>query len=234
LAVSSGYHGEGDGVSQEKTISVEHLEKMVEKALTDGYYFEATKEHPASVVLFFVWGVHAKLAVDDPNTGDGGVDDVGYRNLLSRAALVGGTEFAKELAAALEEQSWSATGDKLMNPVYRFVIRSNKNRMLMEQVLDDCYYVVVSAYDSAALARGEKKLLWRTKMSTSAQGVSLAETSSALVASGGPYFGREMTEPSLVDKRISRNGKVELGELKFKGFEESAAKPAKDSAKEKK
>jgi hypothetical protein len=81
-------------------------------------------------------------------------------------------------------------------------------------VFDDCYYVVISAFDAFAFAQGEKKLLWRTKMSTPAQGVSLAETASALVASGGPFLGREMLHASIVGKRISRSGTVELGELK--------------------
>jgi hypothetical protein len=197
--------------------------------VAEGGYLEGTKEHPAKLVLFFVWGVHNRLAQNDPNTGDGGVDDIGYRNLLSRAALVGGKEFAKELDAAIEEQEYSSSGDMLSNPVYRFATRSDKNRTLMDQVLDDCYFVVVSAYEGSALAHGEKKLLWRTKMSTSAQGVSLAETTPALIASAGPFFGREMAEPSLVGKRIDRAGKVELGELQFKGYEEDNANSAKET-----
>ena len=93
----------------------------------------------------------------------------------------------------------------------------------MDQVVNDCYYIVVSAYDGASLAQGEKKLLWRTKISTPAQGVSLAETSTALIASGSQFFGHEMAEPAIIDKRISRTGKVESGELRFKGYEEPAA-----------
>jgi hypothetical protein len=116
-----------------------------------------------------------------------------------------------------------------MDPVYRFGMSSDLNRNLLEQVIDDCFYVVISAYDGAALAHGDKKLLWRTKISTPAQGVSLAETTPALVASGGPFFGRDTNGPTIVDKRIDRKGKVGLGELKVISMDE---KPAETTTKE--
>ncbi|MFT3868655.1 MAG: hypothetical protein QM715_09160 [Nibricoccus sp.] len=226
-AVASGYHHEGHGKDQDKTLSVEHLEKQLKKSLVEGGYLEADKDHPPSLVLFFVWGTHNKLAEDDPASEMGGQEDIGYRNLLSRAALVGGKQFAEELAAAIEEQSNSASGDIMLNPVYRLMIRSDRNRALMHQIVDDCYYVVVSAYDLASFAHGEKKLLWRTKMTTAAAGISLAESSSALVAGGGPFFGRWMTEPAIVDKRISRNGRVELGETRTISMDEPVGEPEK-------
>lgn len=235
-AVPSGYHQEGHGKDQDKTLSVEHLEKQLKKSLVEGGYLECDKDHPPSLVLFFVWGTHNKLSEDDAVTEMGGQEDIGYRNLLSRAALVGGKEFAEELAAAIEEQSNSASGDMMLNPVYRLMIRSDRNRALMHQIVDDCYYVVVSAYDLAAFARGEKKLLWRTKMTTAAAGVSLAESSSALVAGGGPFFGRWMTEPAIIEKRISRNGKVELGETRTISMDEPVPEnlPAKAATERKK
>jgi hypothetical protein len=230
-AVSAGYHQEGHGVSQDKTISEEHLEKEVKKSLADNGYLEGTKDHPATLVLFFVWGIHSKLQEDDPNTGDGGFEDIGYRNLLSRAALVGGLKFAQELQAALEEQSTDAAGDMIYSPLHRFATRDDKTRNLMEQVMDECYYVVVSAYEGASLSRGDKKLLWRTKMSTPAQGVSMAETSTALVASGSSFFGRDMPEASFVVKKISRGGKVELGELKVISMDEKPTEKEAPAAK---
>ena len=223
---SSGYHQEGYEAAQEGAVPKDSFEKLVQKSLASAGYLPGNKEHPAAQVLFLVWGVHVKLRQNAVETEQGGEDDLGHHNLLSRAALVGGAAFEKDLAKAIQEQAvggWENAS--VIDPVYRFTNRDALTRNLMEQVLDDCYYVVISAYDGAALARGEKKLLWRTKMSTPAQGVSLVETTPALVASGRPFFGREMAQASIVGKRITRGGHVELGPLEFKGYIDKPSEP---------
>ncbi|MFT3783148.1 MAG: hypothetical protein QM790_14160 [Nibricoccus sp.] len=209
------YHEEGNAPLEKTKVAMDNLQKLVQNALATNHYLKGDKDHPAALVLFFLWGVHAKLSGPDLETGEEAHEDIGHRNLLSRAALVGGTPFAKDLEQALKDKDRSLAGGPLIfDPVYRFSMKSDLNRNLLEQVLDDCYYVVVSAYDGAAIARGERKLLWRTKISTPAQGVSLLETLPALVASGTPFFGRPMAGPVIVDKRIDRNGSVSTGELK--------------------
>lgn len=234
-ATSIGYHHEGQGVSEEGKLSIAAVEKRVEAALGYSHYLPATEGHPPTLAIFYFWGVHSKLDKGDMETGEGAFRDVRYHNLLSRAALVGGEKFEKELAKALEQQALSgAPALSLLDPVYRFTNRDDLTRNLMEQVLDDCYYVVISAYEGAALARGEKKLLWRTKMSTPAQGVSLAETTPALISSGRSFIGRPMEGPAIVGKRVDRDGKVEIGDLKFKGYEEAGTgNPNQDAAEKK-
>lgn len=229
IARSAGYHHEGHGAKQDREVSETNIQQFVQTALAKSHHLPADKEHPATLALFYFWGVHSKFDSSDAD-GEGGFRDVGNRNFLSRAQLVGGTKFANEFAAAIRDRERStlpgAGGPIGIDPVYMFSVRTTVNRSLVEQVIDDCYYVVVSAYDAGALAKGERKLLWRTKMSTPAQGVSLAETTPALVASGGPYFGRDMNEPSIVDKRIHRKGTVDSGELKvIEMGEPSAATP---------
>ena len=226
--MSSGYRHQGDGVSDEGKVSEEILQKFVETALANSHYLPADNAHPATLILFYFWGVHSGFDAGDPESGDGGHPDIGHKNLIQRAQLVGGVKFAHEFAVALDQrdQSRMASGSQGligMDPVYLFSIRSDINRSLVDQILDDCYYIVVSAYDAAALVKGERKLIWRTKMSTPAQGVSLVETVPALVASGGTYFGRDMDEPSIIDKRINRKGNVELGELKVITMDEKSA-----------
>jgi len=234
-ATCSGYHHEGQGVSEKGSVSEEDMTKRVTDALAFNHFLPATAEHPPTLALFFFWGVHSKLDQGDSETGELGPRDVGFHNLLSRAALVGGEKFAKDLAKAIKEQSVSGMpAMSIADPVYRFTNRDDLTRNLMEQVLDDCYYVIVSAYDGAALTRGEKKLLWRTRMSTPAQGVSLAETVSALVASSRPFLGQQMSQASIVGKRIDRDGRVEIGDIKFKGYEESAAEKPSEGKAEKK
>lgn len=237
---SMGYQHRGNTVEDAKQVPESDLQRFVQNTLAKQHYEIADKEHPATHALFYFWGVHARLDTTDTGNGVVWIPDVGNKNLLSRAQLVGGTKFAKELEIALiDRQRATVPGTKTpigMDPVYLFSIRSDLNRTLMEQVLDDCYFVVVSAYDAAALAKGEKKLLWRTKMSTPAQGLSISETIPTLVSSGGAYFGREMNEPNIVDKRINRKGIVGAGELKVIEMDAPTGekKPATEGSPEKK
>lgn len=218
FAQSAGFHeeGHGDGTPVSTPATHKFMEKQVEAALADSHFIHATAEHPATIALFYFWGVHSRLNEN--------VDDVGFRNLLSRAKLVGGDKFARELERAIHS---SVVSDGMLfgiaDPVYQFREQDDLHRELMSEILDDCYFVVVSAYDGAALARGERRLLWRTKMSTSAQGVSLDETLPALVLGGTQFFGRDMGEAQVVAKIIHRTGRVDIGEPKVKDYFENPA-----------
>ena len=233
LIVSAGFHQEGPVVGDEKG-SAPVLEKRVENALATNGYLQSSKEHPATLLLNFFWGVHNKLEKGDVETGDGHFVDIRHRNLISRARLVGGAAFARDFAKALELQDRSGGAvASSFDPVYLFAIRDDLTHNLVEQALDDCYYVVVSAYDYAAFTRGERRLLWRTKMSTPAQGVSLVETTPALADSGASFFGRDMAGAAIVGKRIARDGSghVELGPLQFKGYIEKPGEKESPPAK---
>lgn len=228
ISSSLGFHQEGQGAYKETKISDENMLKLAQNGLAADHYLPADKDHPACFVLYVFWGVHSKLWEANPMSDEPTVVDIKYHNLLTRAQLVGGTKFAKDLAEALQRQARFAgnvapsmgqirsnlQNNQAMDPVYLFSIRDDVTRNLVEQVLDDCYYVVVSAYDAASVMKGERKLLWRTTMSTPAQGVSLAETTPALITSGKSFFGKDMADPSIIGKRINRGGTVELGELK--------------------
>ena len=87
------------------------------------------------------------------------------------------------------------------SPIEAFRRRDLKTEYLLRQIADDCYYVVVSAFDYSSVARGKQQLLWRTKLTATARGASMATAIPALIASGAGYFGREMNEPELFSNR---------------------------------
>jgi hypothetical protein len=72
--------------------------------------------------------------------------------------------------------------------------------------------VVASAYDAVALAHGQKVLLWRTKMTTAAQGVAMADVLPRLMVAGAAYFGRAMPGPALLSGPLDPAGGVEVGQ----------------------
>jgi hypothetical protein len=182
------------------------LEATVKTTLAaNGFVVANPPAQRAEIMIMFQYGSHSS-DYDSPMTAEELAEIVrkdqrAFRDVIERATLLGGERFARDLRESLK---WG--------PPYFFWANNPSLAHLIEAVFHPCYYVIASAYDFEALEqRGEKRLLWRTKMSIEAQGVSTEEIFVPLIANAGPYFGREMTEPLMVKKRILRDGNVEIG-----------------------
>lgn len=242
LAQSGGYHRTHEAPAGEKTLSADMMDAFIRRSLATRGYLPAAATTPATLALVYYWGAHARPDDDDSlSTGQLAA------NLLERAALVGGEKFRQEFAALMAEavtQEEAATSistrqqtidgvtvepvvgaDQLemINPVTRFRQRSPKNDFLFEQATGSVYYVVISAYDYAAFTRKQRVLLWRTRMTVSAAGVSQTDSLPTLIRSAAPYLGRDMTEPATLTPRTLPEGNVKLGPLIIK--EESVELP---------
>lgn len=149
--------------------------------------------------------------------------------LLERAKLIGGAKFLKEVAdamhevdrlASMEKSFVAPTGSEGMGSVASMVRdpfdvlrnKSAEHERLVDELFSSSFFVVASAYDYAALAKGQRRLLWRTKMTVNSLGVNMVESLPPLIATAGPYLGRETPEPVVISKRIMRDGNVEIGE----------------------
>lgn len=234
ITKSGGYHRLGHSSGNDASLPAAQVEQALVRALApNGYRPASPPALPPSLVVNFVWGAHNLLTEPDEENASLSGLAVG-RNLTDRAALVGGDKFARqivevftraeELARANPPARPDPSGDvpgiapilgpeqrAFMDPVHQFKLRSEKNEFLVDQAVSDVFYVVASAYDYAALARGERRLLWRTRMTVAAAGVSEEQTLPALIATAAPYFGRDMTAPEIFAKRAVREGNVELG-----------------------
>ena len=100
---------------------------------------------------------------------------------------------------------------KITSPFHRYLQSDPRIEMLVEAAFGSCYFVVASAYDGVALANGERRLLWRTKMTVNAVGVSMREALPTLIATSAPYLGRDMKDAEVLSKRVYREGRVEIG-----------------------
>jgi hypothetical protein len=234
IAQSAGYRALGHAPGREKSLTAEQVEKLLTHSLaTNGYRPAATPEHPPSLVIIYTWGSHNLLVEGDDENPSLSADLVA-RNLLDRAALVGGEKFAKEMLELFRQADAMAIANPparvdpsglvpgidpilgpaqmaFMNPVHQFKLRSSKNEFLVDQAAANVYYVVASAYDHDALLKKVRKLLWRTRLTVSADGVSQVQTLPTLIATGGPFFGKEMSEPEILSKRPVPAGTVEVG-----------------------
>lgn len=223
LSHSIGYHDEGDTYGEKRIIPVEKLQAMIEKALAENHFLPADAAHPAALAMFFSWGSADKLDNRAGAAFDDGADvplDVvsadftTRQNFLARAQLVGGIMFATKVGEALKQDDATKLLGIPMPGLSAFELLQDREpvaRQLIEQAMDDCYYVVASAYDAYAMAHGQRRMLWQTKMTTNSAGISMVETLPALIASGSPYFGRAMSQPTILERHLEREGRVEVG-----------------------
>jgi hypothetical protein len=211
---------------------VEQLEKMMTKALAERGYLAADVTHQPSIIVVYNWGSSSfqpPADVSDEN-GQGNVEvpeSVLRRALVERARLLGGAEFLKAVLLAMEQVdqkarlSRSATpeggdfmgtvGDMMRDPFDELRGRGGEMERLVDELFSSSYFVIASAYDYAAVSKGQRVLLWRTKMTVNSLGVNMAESIPPLIASASPYLGKETKEPVVVTKRISREGRVDVG-----------------------
>jgi hypothetical protein len=210
----------GDSYAGTKSVQYKYLEEQLNNALMSNGYRPADAGHAATQVLFIAWGRHNRVvqSEDDEAGEDAGgerrynVNEQDIRNLLSRAKVVGGQKFADEFATALNDHLAWTSNLQGRGPLRRFAERDDLTETLVEQIFDDCYYLLVSSFEVEALKHNEKKLLWHTKISTSARGLALEDTMSGMIGNGAYYLGREMSNPDIVRKRAYKKATVEIGE----------------------
>jgi len=195
VAQAGGFRQLGETVGGEKSPAAADLERTLKKSLAaNGYLPVAEEGQRPTLVLIYTWGSHD--AVDRETARM--FPELARRYILERSMLIGGRSFTTGLGRTME------FGESILD-------RTQKQEYLTYQAANDCYFVIASAYDYAALARGERKLLWRTKMTVNAQGLSMTESLPPLIATAAPFLGRETAEPEIISKRIFRKGHVEIG-----------------------
>jgi hypothetical protein len=201
----------GGVVAHEQTMPPDAVAPLLVHGLAvNGYQPAQRPAHPPSLLIFYLWGTHNAL---DPDIAKIAPYQL-MRNVLDRAMLVGGKEFADEVAQVIQESQDSPLGPP---PVQLFIMRKKDNERLLNQALGDVFYVVASAYDYASVAKGKPTLLWRTRMTVGSQGVWMKNAIPAVVATAGPYFGKEMTESVVVHQKVIPQGKVDVGQPRVVG-----------------
>jgi len=227
LSQCTGYLTLGHAPAGETKPPVEQLGAALTRSLASAGFLDAgSTNHPPELAILYNWGSHGTITddPDDPTVSD----EAKVNNLITRALLVGGRKFTHDLVKALEDattmkqaqdSSASVPGGQAIlsddafafaNPISVLRRSSATTEFLMEQSNTDIYFVVASAYDYAAMAKGHHILLWRTRMTVSAAGVNMTQSLPALIATAGQYFGKDMPEPAALVRR-AKEGRVEIG-----------------------
>ena len=261
IAQSGGFRPDRLAPLGERAPATAVIDAHVKKAMTAAGYTLAAESQTPHIAVAYTWGSLYRST-----------------DILTRASIVGGPKFAKEIAVVLGKQREYAENAEDMRRIhtpvfmrgsrefaaggmydnisnrstfagdYRYVNGSAtrgraiprasiplfdfdafnpeetykrqdwNNATLLEQVRGELYYVVISAYDQPALARGERVLLWRTRLTVDASGVSMVDTLPVLLTNSSAYLGKETGRPGTLLKPVQRTTKIEFGNAEVKEY----------------
>lgn len=216
---SLGYQSRGDPIRETEATQDDIDSVLIEALGTTGLRKAGPGDRP-QLAIIYMWGAHNPLDRDP--------DGPWLLNGMDRAALVGGARWSNRLGRAVSDtidmmetvsprcgSSWGGQRGlsgmfKVMNPVRLFSYDA-KNEQLLHQVSGRCYFVVASAYDYDLLAKNQRQLLWRTRLTVAANGVSQKQSLPSLIAYSARFFGRDMTEPEIARLPAVPIGVVKMG-----------------------
>jgi hypothetical protein len=201
----------GDIIGGDKAPKPADLANLMTRSLRAGGFIPAGAGHPPTIYVYYRWGSFNKLSDADRGAGQivtpgatnvsGPMDDQQMRDLLQRAALVGGTRFAVEWNYALETGTFNTWEN-----------RSARNEFLVETASDNLYFIIATACDFDAAVHGKVVVLWQTRISTSSRGVAMNESLPQMAMSAATYIGHETEGPVRLDRPALKDGKVKIGE----------------------
>lgn len=140
------------------------------------------------LAIIVTWG-SARLVYDEFPSDDGGSSTTTFFNKREIARLIG----AEQAHGNFRSESTAAAVNEA----------GNRNRL----------YVALAAFDADALARHEKKLIWRVFLSIESRGQTLPAALPAMLQSALPFLGRDTHGPTLVNDADRLHAHVELGDL---------------------
>ena len=183
VAYDGGYIEAGDPIAGEKPPTPAAISHALHSALASQGYVPATPQAAASLVLTYHWGMIRRDTFPQRNLRN--IDP----NLKARLMLSAPAQSVRKIEEYLMDRKISVVARL---PNFGFLGAPLQNAL--DRARDDHYFVVVSAYDYAAFARGEKAPLWRIKLRARETSGSMDEVLPALLGASGPYFGRDEKE----------------------------------------
>lgn len=209
--LDGGLAEEGDVVAGVKAPPPAKLAQIMEASLAASGYLKASAKNPPTVVIYYRWGSFNHLGAADRSDPDAPVDDgmgdlsdpAQVKNLMARAALVGGTKFMLDFMSVVDSQS--------LNTLKMFRQRDRQTDGLVAMTTTDLYFLLAMAFDYNGVQHGQKKLLWSTKLSTDSSGLAMDDTLPAIVTRAANYFGHDTKGPLLFHPHLF-DGHVDIGE----------------------
>lgn len=225
-AVSLGHRDLGGAIARDKTPPEDVAVRIIARELAKRGYLPASEQTPPpTLVLVFAWGT---LNADTRPSMTRGFPAV-QKNRQQIVRFLGGEKLG------LTKDSYDGS---LMPSSFSMRLMDHEARDFYAAGTDNYYIAVVTAYDLAAMARNPTVTLdhlWITRIACPSNGVSLPDVLPAMLAIGGPHFGRETARPVRTVTPFGRRGTVSYGELQVVEYlsnspRETGGRP-KDAAK---
>jgi hypothetical protein len=218
IAASLGFRDLGGLVGGEKQPPNDEMIRTITKVLAKQGYLPATEQSPsATLVLALAWGtLNADL--------DYGMDPDApprQRNRQQILKFLGGYKMGFS----------NADFDPLLPSLGGLSFHDFDSRALYDIASEDFYVAVIAAYDAAAMAKKQKKLLWTTRISCPSRGFWLADVMPTMMAISGANIGREMAKPSWVNASEKYQPDVQIGDPILVEYLEKGALPVVDVSK---
>ena len=91
------------------------------------------------------------------------------------------------------------------------LLLSTEADALNDAARQDRLYLMIGAFDALALAKKQKILLWRTRISIESRRTSLPESLAVMLESAAPYYGRNSDVPLFIDDNLRKKADVQIG-----------------------
>lgn len=194
-AVDGGYINSGDPVGGIRPAPAALVESAIAEALGRRGFEPAAPGTTPAVLLVYNWGEirHDSFQVRPTDHLKG--------NDRARLLLVARDADARRIESDL-------VNDRYFDLKVGAMTRTERDRETIQLAHDDMCFVVVSAYDAAALRQNNRKLVWQAKLTTRAIGHSMSEAVVSLINYGAPYFGQNHEDRIDLKKGVIEPGAV--------------------------
>lgn len=180
----------GQSVAREPIPTWDEVRAALEPELARQHYRLTQVGGPVPRLVFFCsWGA-ANLVTDDFEETD---DETGDATTVT---VNSNERDLRRLAGAAKAERHALS-----------LVEADRLQTVLNE---DRLYVMIAAFDAAALARHEKRLVWRTNISIPSRHHALPRELAVMMKSAGPHFGRDTAVPVMVDDRV-RNAEVQIG-----------------------
>jgi hypothetical protein len=216
IAASRGFRDLGSAMGGIKEPVPAEVIRLISSELAKRGYLPGTPHSaPASLLLVYTWGTLNADRFTGPNLDSAPV-------VLNHRQIV---RFLGGKKAGVDDLVF----DPLTFPVAGLTQYNYEANRILEVAREDFYVVVVSAYDLERLRRRDThRPLWTTRIAAPGLGFSLPDVMPAMLAIGGPRFGRETARPVWSRATEEFKPNVRLGELKLLDYLQDAPLPVTD------
>lgn len=201
VAINGGYRDLGGIIGGDKIPPQEEAIRTIAKVLAEQGYLPATNEHRPSLILVLTWGT---LYPDFQLMSDGGEVTEVQVNQGQMLRFLGGYK----LGLITEKRDFYE--DSLLLSEWRF--RNPESTAIFELMTETLFAASITAFDFAEAKRGEKVLLWKTKISCPSVGLRMDQTLPTMLALAAPHIGRETMKPVSINATDKFKGEVKIGD----------------------